>query len=151
MTTLMTTLLMAITALAGAATAACSGQPSASRATSSTTIPTAEAPAPTIGSAEITFKSDPPTPTTGDNAFEVSLIQGGVPVNDAEVFVEFVMPAMPQMNMAEMRTKTNLVSAGEGVYRGQGRVMMAGSWNVTVTAMRGGLPLASKTLSLTSK
>jgi hypothetical protein len=61
------------------------------------------------------------------------------------------MPAMPQMNMAEMKTKTDLSSAGDGVYRGKGQVMMAGTWNVTVMAMRNGQDLATRKFTVTAK
>ena len=42
----------------------------------------------------------------GDNTFEVMVTQDGKPVTDAMVSTEFYMPAMPSMNMPEMRTKT---------------------------------------------
>ena len=105
----------------------------------------------TDGAAAISFKSEPATPTMGENAFEVMLMQNGNPVNDAQVTVEFQMPAMPQMNMAEMKTKTDLARTGEGLYTGKGQVMMAGNWNVTVMAMRGGQELATKKLTVTAK
>ena len=105
----------------------------------------------TDGAAAISFKSEPATPTTGENAFEVMLMQNGNPVNDAQVSVEFQMPAMPQMNMAEMKTMTDLARTGEGLYRGKGQVMMAGNWNVTVMATRGGQELATKKLTVTAK
>ena len=101
--------------------------------------------------AEITFKSDPDPVKTGANAFEVMVMQGGQPVNDATVSAEFYMPAMPQMKMPEMRMKTDLTPAGNGMYRGQGQVAMAGNWEVTVMAMRGGQELATKKLTVTPK
>jgi uncharacterized GH25 family protein len=100
---------------------------------------------------EIMFKSDPDPVKTGENSFEVMVMQDGKPVNDASVSAEFYMPAMPQMKMAEMRTKTDLAPAGDGVYRGKGQVMMAGKWDVTVMAMRGGQELATKKLTVTAQ
>jgi uncharacterized GH25 family protein len=100
---------------------------------------------------EITFKSDPDPVKTGENTFEVMVMQDGKPVNDASVSAEFYMPAMPQMKMPEMRTKTDLAPAGDGVYRGKGQVMMAGNWDVTVIAMRGGQELGTKKLTVTAK
>ena len=100
---------------------------------------------------EITFKSDPETPKMGDNTFEVMVMQDGKPVDDAQVSVEFFMPAMPEMKMAEMRTKTDLTPAGNGMYRGAGQVMMAGNWEVTVMAMRNGQEIGRKKLSVTAK
>jgi uncharacterized GH25 family protein len=100
---------------------------------------------------EITFKSDPETPKMGDNTFEVMVMQDGKPVDDAQVSVEFFMPAMPEMKMAEMRTKADLTSAGNGIDRGAGQVMMAGNWEVTVMAMRNGQEIGRKKLSVTAK
>jgi nitrogen fixation protein FixH len=100
---------------------------------------------------EITFKSDPDPVKTGENTFEVMVMQDGKPVTDASVSAEFYMPAMPQMKMPEMRTKAELAPAGDGVYRGKGQVMMAGKWDVTVMAMRGGQELATKKLTVTAQ
>ena len=100
---------------------------------------------------EITLKTDPDPAKTGDNSLEAMVMQDGKPVNDAQVSVEFFMPAMPQMKMAEMRTKADLASAGDGVYRGTGQVMMAGNWEVTVMAMRNGQELGSKKVTLSAK
>jgi len=79
------------------------------------------------------------------------VMQDGKPVNDASVSAEFYMPPMPQMKMPEMRTKADLAPAGDGVYRGKGQVMMAGKWDVTVMAMRGGQELATKKLTVTAQ
>ena len=100
---------------------------------------------------EITFKSDSDPVKTGENTFEVMVMQDGKPVNDASVSAEFYMPPMPQMKMPEMRTKADLAPAGDGVYRGKGQVMMAGKWDVTVMAMRGGQELATKKLTVTAQ
>jgi uncharacterized GH25 family protein len=135
--------------------AACSKQEPAS-GNQAATMANMPAPAATqasqaAGSAEITFKSDPETPKMGDNAFEVMVMQNGKPVDDANVTVEFQMPAMPQMNMAEMKTSTALKPAGNGMYKGTGQVMMAGTWNVTVMAMHNGQEIGSKKLTVTAK
>jgi uncharacterized GH25 family protein len=103
------------------------------------------------GVAEISFKSDPATPKMGENTFEAMVMQGGKPVDDAQVSVEFHMAAMPQMNMAEMRTKTDLKPVGNGTYRGTGQVMTAGNWDVTVMAMRNGQELGTKKLTVAAK
>jgi uncharacterized GH25 family protein len=103
------------------------------------------------GPVEITFKTDPDPAKTGDNVLEVMVMQDGKPVSDAAVSAEFYMPAMPAMKMAEMRSKADLSSAGGGVYRGNGQVMMAGNWEVTVMAMRNGQELGSKKLTVTAK
>lgn len=110
----------------------------------------AAAPAP-AGPVDITFKTNPDPAKTGDNTFEVMVMQDGKPVTDATVSAEFFMAAMPAMKMPEMRMKTDLSSAGDGVYRGKGQVMMAGNWDVTVMAMRNGQELASKKVTVTAK
>ena len=119
---------------------------------SESTTETAGAPAVSSSApAEITFKSDPETPKLGDNSFEVMVMQDGKPVNDAQVSVEFFMAAMPAMKMPEMRTKTDLTPAGNGMYKGSGQVAMAGSWNVTVMAMKNGQEIGSKKLTVAAK
>ena len=100
---------------------------------------------------EITFTSEPDPPKMGENGFEAMVMSGGQPVTDADVSVEFVMPAMPAMNMAEMRKSTSLTHEGGGRYRGAGNVMMAGNWNVTVSVKRGGQEIGRHTLSVTAK
>jgi nitrogen fixation protein FixH len=98
----------------------------------------------------ITFTTQP-TPAKGgaDNLFEVSVKDvKGQPVSDADVSVTLVMPAMPAMNMAEMRNVVTLKSAGTGKYSGKGQVMMAGTWNVTVTAKKAGKPIGEKKTTL---
>ena len=101
--------------------------------------------------AEITFRSEPDPPRMGDNTLEVMVMSGGQPVTDADVTVEFFMPAMPAMNMAEMRTTVPLKHEGGGTYRGAGNVMMAGNWDVTVMAMRGGEEIARRQIAVTAK
>jgi YtkA-like protein len=89
---------------------------------------------------------------TGDNQFEV-MVKGadGKPVSDADVSVLFVMPAMPAMKMAEMRNEVKLKPSGPGMYTGPGSVMMAGTWNVTVSVKQGGKEIGQKKLTLTAK
>ena len=113
--------------------------------------PEASTAAPIATGTEITFKSDPETPKMGDNTFEVMVMQDGKPVEDAQVSVEFLMPAMPQMKMAEMRTKADLMPMGKGMYQGKGQVMMAGSWDVTVMVMKNGQEVGSKKLTVAAK
>ncbi len=101
--------------------------------------------------ADVTFKTTPDPAKTGENTFEVMVMQDGKPVIDANVSVELYMAAMPQMKMPEMKNKVDLTHAGDGVYRGTGQVMMAGNWDVTVMAMRGGQEVATKKMPLTAK
>lgn len=127
---------------------ACGRSEQANQAPAASQAPAAPA---ASGPVEITFKTDPDPAKTGDNMLEVMVMQDGKPVSDAAVSAEFYMPAMPAMKMAEMRSKAALSSAGDGVYRGNGQVMMAGTWEVTVMAMRNGQELGSKKLTVTAK
>jgi nitrogen fixation protein FixH len=100
----------------------------------------------------ITFKTTPTPPKTGSNQFEVTVKDAaGKPVADADVSVLFVMPAMPAMKMPEMRKETKLKAAGDGKYTGTGEVMMAGMWNVTVSAKQKGKQIGSLKQSVTAK
>lgn len=136
---------------AGAITAGCGGspeQPANERA------PAAEAPASANRSQdlEITFNSTPTPPRTGENTFEVMVKdQSGQPVTDAQVSVEFYMPAMPEMNMAEMRNRADLQHDSGGRYRGAGNVMMAGGWDVTVRVSKDGQEIDTEKLSVTAQ
>ncbi len=106
-------------------------------------------PAPTGAAApagtQITFRTVPDPAKTGDNELEATVRDAaGKPIDDAEVTVQFFMPAMPTMNMPAMKSEAKLTSAGSGVYRGSGQMMMAGRWDATVTVVRGGQRLGSK-------
>src|SRR5213594_1765694 len=65
----------------------------------------------------------------------------GKPVSDAQVQMTLIMPAMPSMGMGEMRSMVDLAWNGSE-YAGKGTVAMAGPWNITVEARRGGQVLA---------
>ena len=94
---------------------------------------------------DITFRTQSEPPRTGENTFEVAVRDAsGQPISDAEVSVTFFMPAMPTMNMPAMKHAAKLPSAGGGVYRGSGQVIMAGRWDVTVDVSRGGQRLGSR-------
>ena len=107
----------------------------------------------TLGQAlDITFRPLAGSPKTGDNVFEVG-VRGpaGTPVSDAEVSVQLFMPAMPTMNMPAMRNEITLPSAGGGVYRGTGQVMMSGRWDATVTVSKAGQRLDSKQFAVVAR
>lgn len=100
----------------------------------------------------IAFKNDPDPPQAGDNTVEVTVKQAdGTPVVDATVNAVFYMPAMPSMNMPEMRSTFNLSSAGDGRYRGQGQLVMSGTWNVTVNVTREGEKLGNAKFTVIAK
>jgi RND family efflux transporter MFP subunit len=100
---------------------------------------TSPAPAPsTPGAYKMTVRIDPDPPQGAQqNTVRVSLVDAaGKPVMDANVRASFQMPAMPAMNMPEMRNGTELKWTGSD-YVGPIQIMMAGGWNVTVEARRG--------------
>ncbi len=107
---------------------------------------------PTAGGTEITFRTVPDPPKAGENQLEATVKDAaGKPIEDAEVTVQFFMPAMPTMNMPAMRSEAKLSPAGAGVYRGTGQAMMAGRWDTTVTVTRGGQRLGTKQLQVVAR
>lgn len=91
-----------------------------------------------------TFRCDPANPKGGDTAkvFVTAATPDGKAVSDAEIKVALVMPAMPEMNMPEMRSEAQLTRRG-AEYAGEVRVPMSGTWNVEIEAKRGGQFLGS--------
>jgi hypothetical protein len=61
----------------------------------------------------------------------------GKPLDDAEVKLMLVMPAMPSMGMPEMRSAYDLKWTGKE-YVGRGNIPTAGPWSVLVEARRNG-------------
>ena len=126
------------------------GQPPASNEAA----PPAEAPPPAPAAStqplEITLDESQPI-KSGENTLEVMVMQGGQPVTDADVSVQFFMAAMPEMKMAEMKNTVPLKHEGGGHYRGTGSVMMAGKWEMTVMAMRGGQEIGSRKLEVNAQ
>lgn len=100
----------------------------------------------------IEFRSTPDPPRSGDNTLEVTVKQpDGSAVTDATVTAVFSMPAMPSMNMPAMRSDATLAHEAGGRYRGSARLLMAGTWNVTVAVSRGSEELGSRRFSLVAK
>ena len=120
-----------------------------SAACSNADPPSAAIPGTTTGTGmAIEFRREAGPPTAGDNTFEVTVTKDGAPVTDATVTAVFSMPAMPAMNMPEMRSSLALVPQGEGRYRGTGQLSMAGTWNILVKVSRGPEELGSHRLSI---
>src|SRR5688572_27418528 len=115
--------------------------------------PASQAPAatPATGDVEVTLMTQPDPPKMGETTFEAMVMQGGQPVTDAEVSIELFMAAMPSMNMAEMKNSVALTHEGNGRYRGTGNVMMAGSWDATVSVKRGGQDLGTHKVAIVAK
>ncbi len=93
---------------------------------------------------KFTFRIDPDPPQGAkENTIHVTLTDpSGKPVSDAQVRLTFIMPAMPAMNMAEMRNTAELKWTGSE-YTGPIQIMMAGGWNVAIEARRGNELLAT--------
>lgn len=71
-----------------------------------------------------------------------------MPVTGASVTATFYMAAMPAMGMAAMNANANLVDKGNGLYEGSGTLGSGGTWQVTITAQKGGQLLATKQLRM---
>ena len=101
---------------------------------------------------QISFKSLPHPPRTGSNTIEVTVRDAtGAPLKDAAVEVRFYMAAMPTMSMPEMQSIFPTAHVANGLYRGTGRLVMGGSWEVTVTVSRAGSRLARKKFTVVAK
>lgn len=100
------------------------------------------------GTVTLSMENSPAPPVTGANTLTIVVRNGdGSPVTDAMVSGELFMPVMESMG----KTTISFVSAGNGRYTGQGTLSMAGAWQIAVTAMRGGRPVATRTFNLTTK
>lgn len=130
-------------------TAACGGG-NTQETPAAESAPAAGAPAAPAGG-QLDIRLTPTEPRTGDNTFEVMVMQGSQPIADADVSLELFMAAMPSMNMPEMRIKVPLTSAGEGRYRGTGSVSMGGAWDANVMVMRGGQHLGDEKIAIVAK
>jgi Cu(I)/Ag(I) efflux system membrane fusion protein len=88
-----------------------------------------------------------------ENAFQATLTDAaGKPVSDAQVTVTLLMPAMPAMNMPEMKNSFALTwVASQQAYAGKGQVPSAGSWNATIEATRAGAVIASARTRIVAK
>ncbi|HXU14867.1 MAG TPA: efflux RND transporter periplasmic adaptor subunit [Terriglobales bacterium] len=97
--------------------------------------------------AELT--TDPSPPRKGKNNLQVKLTSDEKPLSGAKVTVRFHMPAMPGMGMAEMNSGAELNERESGTYGGQMELGSGGTWQVTVTAERGGKLVLTKLVNLT--
>ncbi len=109
-------------------------------------------PANVTDSIVIGYRGNPDPPIEGDNEVRVTVTQpSGAPVVNADVNLTFYMPAMPSMNMPEMRNDFRLTHLGAGVYGCTARFSMTGTWIVTVTVSQGGAAIGKKELTLIVK
>jgi RND family efflux transporter MFP subunit len=100
--------------------------------------------APAASGYKMTFRITPDPPRgSRENTLHVTLTDpAGKPVPDAQVRLTFTMPAMPAMNMPEMRNGAELKWTG-AEYTGPISILMAGGWNVAIEARRGNEILAT--------
>jgi Cu(I)/Ag(I) efflux system membrane fusion protein len=105
-----------------------------------------------VKAAKITYRTDPdPLQGAAPAKFYVQLVDAtGNSIADAQVSVTLVMPAMPSMNMPEMRAAANLSWTGKE-YTGTINVPTAGSWTTTIEGTRGAQVLASQHVRLTAR
>lgn len=102
--------------------------------------------------AQIEFSTEPSTPRKGTNLYRVKLTgTDGSPATGAQVSVRSYMPGMPQMGMAAMNVVTPLSEKSAGIYEGQVNLDSGGTWQLTVTATKGGAILVTKKLSLNAE
>jgi RND family efflux transporter MFP subunit len=97
--------------------------------------------------ANLDLSTDPNPAQRGNNVFHVKVTDpAGVPVTGANVTVKFYMAGMPAMGMSAMDTTSNLTEKGGGAYEGIGKLESGGTWQVTITAQKGGKTVATKQL-----
>jgi len=89
--------------------------------------------------------TDPNPPARGTNKLTVTVKDSsGKPVSGAQVSVAFYMAAMPAMGMAAMKAQSSLVEQRGGTYAGTIDLQSGGTWQVTLTASKGGQALVGK-------
>jgi nitrogen fixation protein FixH len=88
------------------------------------------------GEYDVTVTFDRNSPTASDNAVSITIKDAaGKNVKDAQVKVEYSMPAM--MGMPAMNYKTDAVLKGDE-YQATLGLSMSGSWNLAVKIARAG-------------
>ncbi|MBI4478850.1 MAG: efflux RND transporter periplasmic adaptor subunit [Acidobacteria bacterium] len=100
----------------------------------------------------IDLRTTPSPPQAGTNRLLVTVTDSaGDPVLGVTPRVIFFMPAMPTMGMAAMRTEALLTPARAGEYQGAIQVPTPGTWQVTITAEKGGAVLGSQQMNLNAR
>jgi hypothetical protein len=79
---------------------------------------------------KISFRTEPsPTRSLGENTFHVSVTDSAEKsISDVTVKITLVMPAMPEMGMAEMKVTPTIAWNGSD-YSGKANIPSAGLWN----------------------
>jgi RND family efflux transporter MFP subunit len=101
--------------------------------------------------ASVELTTDPAPPKRGRNHLTVTLRdRSGRPVEGAHVEIVFFMPAMPAMGMSALRAHAAATERGRGQYQADLTLDAGGSWQVTITAAKGGHQIASRELAVTA-
>jgi hypothetical protein len=101
--------------------------------------------------ASIEFTSEPNPMVRGHNKAIVTLRDSkGVPISGAQVSLSFYMAAMPAMGMAAMRAQGTAIDQGNGKYVADIELPSGGTWSLTITASKGGHPIASKQMDVSA-
>ncbi|WP_348262669.1 efflux RND transporter periplasmic adaptor subunit [Telmatobacter sp. DSM 110680] len=99
----------------------------------------------------IDFSTDPNPPHKGSNKLHLKLTGAdGKPIVSVQPSVTFFMPAMPAMGMAAEHAVAMLTDKGNGDYQGTVQLDSGGTWQVTVTVLRGTNTVAAKQLSISA-
>jgi len=104
--------------------------------------------------AKLEFQADDNPMKAGQDSSFHAILTGAnqKPIPDAQVTITFIMPAMPAMNMPEMRNSFALGwMPAQQMYMGKGQAPMAGAWTVIVEARRNGAVIASVHTHLRAK
>jgi multidrug efflux pump subunit AcrA (membrane-fusion protein) len=101
--------------------------------------------------ASIEFTSEPNPMVRGHNKAIVTLRDSkGAPISGAQVSLSFYMAAMPAMGMAAMRAQGTAIDQGNGKYVADIELPSGGTWSLTITASKGGHPIASKQMDVSA-
>src|SRR3984957_226621 len=104
-----------------------------------------------VPQASIEFTSDPNPLVRGHNKAIVTIRDSkGAPISDAQVTASFYMAAMPAMGMAAMRAEGTAVDQGNGTYAANIELPSGGTWGLTITASKGGQPIATKQVDVSA-
>ncbi|HEX3376024.1 MAG TPA: FixH family protein [Candidatus Acidoferrales bacterium] len=101
---------------------------------------------------KISLRTDPsPAKGSAQNTFHVSVVDAaGKSISDATVKIALVMPAMPEMGMAEMKVAPTVAWNGSD-YSGKANIPSAGPWNVTIQVLKQDRVVATENTKLMAK
>ncbi len=99
----------------------------------------------------IEIASDPNPLVRGHNKVMLTLRDSkGATISGAQVTVSFYMAAMPAMGMTAMRAQSIADDQGNGRYAANVELPSGGTWSLTITASKGGHPIATKQVDVSA-